>query len=213
MVAVWMLYHLPESVKESRWLTGYAGEAAGNLYPGIRKEKFCRRHAIEKIMLFYGCVLFAFFFLTLYRLSDRVPELVDNVIEREDARGTPPFRSLDTNKSAPHAHRHKRRSLAVPLSFFTQRPLSGPDRAALPAALPDALHIPRTGTALSRWRSLSVRRCGRYFSVLRAYKIVYYHQAGAVSSAPAHLPPIFPVFVQRRACSQKCGGLRRNGRF
>lgn len=38
-------------------------------------------------MLFYGCVLFAFFFLTLYRLSDRVPELVDNVIEREDARG------------------------------------------------------------------------------------------------------------------------------
>lgn len=87
MVAVWMLYHLPESVKESRWLTGYAGEAAGKLYPGIRKEKFCRRHAIEKIMLFYGCVLFAFFFLTLYRLSDRVPELVDNVIEREDARG------------------------------------------------------------------------------------------------------------------------------
>ena len=44
--------------------------------------------------------------------------------EREDARGTPPFRSLDTNKSAPHAHRHKRRSLAVPLSFFTQRPVS-----------------------------------------------------------------------------------------
>ena len=62
--------------------------------------------------------------------------------EREDARGTPPFRSLDTNNSAPHAHRHKRRSLAVPLSFFTQRPVSGPDRAALPAALPDALHIP-----------------------------------------------------------------------
>ena len=78
--------------------------------------------------------------------------------EREDARGTPPFRSLDTNKSAPHAHRHKRRSLAVPLSFLTQRPVTGPDRAALPAALPDALHIPRTGTALSRWRSLSVDR-------------------------------------------------------
>ena len=69
MVAVWMLYHLPESVKESRWLTGYAGEAAGKLYPGIRKEKFCKRHAIEKIMLFYGCVLFAFFFLALYRLN------------------------------------------------------------------------------------------------------------------------------------------------
>lgn len=55
--------------------------------PGSEKKNFCRRHAIEKIMLFYGCVLFAFFFLTLYRLSDRVPELVDNVIEREDARG------------------------------------------------------------------------------------------------------------------------------
>ena len=52
--------------------------------PGLRK-KICRRHAIEKVMLFYGCVLLPPYLL--YRLSDRVPELVDNVIEREDARG------------------------------------------------------------------------------------------------------------------------------
>ena len=136
MVAVWMLYHLPESVKESRWLTVYAGEAAGKLYPGIRKEKFCRRHAIEKIMLFYGCVLFAFLFLTLFRLSDRVPDLVDYVFEREDARGTPPFRSLDTNKSAPHAHRHKRRSLAVPLSFLTCPAAIGAEPGAITPRAP-----------------------------------------------------------------------------
>ena len=87
MVAVWVLYHLPESVRESEWLTGYAGQAAGKLYPGIKKEKFCRKHAIEKIMIIYGCVLFSAFFLTLYHLSDRVPELINYTIQREDAKG------------------------------------------------------------------------------------------------------------------------------
>ena len=86
-VAVWVLHHLPESVRTSQWLTGYAGQAAGKLYPGTRKERFCQKHAIEKIMLIYGCVLFSGFFLTLYQLSDRVPEMVNNTIEREDARG------------------------------------------------------------------------------------------------------------------------------
>ena len=114
--------------------------------------------------------------------------------EREDARGTPPFRSLDTNKSAPHAHRHKRRSLAVPLSFFTQRPLSGPDRAALPAALPDALS---TGG-------------GCYFSVHSAYNLLYYHLKEGVSRRREGFSKIFPT--PRRGAGKRVIGNRPGDR-
>lgn len=62
MVAVWMLYHLPESVKESRWLTGYAGEAAGKLISRDQKRKIlpqtCDRKDYALLWLCPLCLLF-----------------------------------------------------------------------------------------------------------------------------------------------------------
>jgi len=100
-------------------------------------------------------------------------ELTDQEWERIAPLIPPPMRqgkrkTGENEKTSYARHGHKRRSLAVPLSFLTQRPLTGPDRAALPAALPDALRILLSGTAFSRWRSFSVDRAGCYFSVLRA---------------------------------------------
>lgn len=85
--AVWMLYHLPAYVRESVWLTGYAGETATKLYPGIHKEKFARQHAVRKIMVFYGGLLMIMALMMLYGLINRAPVLSDNNIPREDARG------------------------------------------------------------------------------------------------------------------------------
>ncbi|MGN0205400.1 MAG: type II secretion system F family protein [Coprococcus sp.] len=86
--AVWMLYHLPESVRQSSLLKGCADMAAGKLSPGIRREVFCQKHKIKKIMIFYGGLLLTAVFLMIFGLMNRTPDLTDYRIQREDARGS-----------------------------------------------------------------------------------------------------------------------------
>ena len=86
--AVWMLYHLPESVRQSSLLKGCADVAAGKLSPGLKREVFCQKHKIMKLMIFYGGVLLTAAFLFIYGLANRTPDLEDYRIQREDARGS-----------------------------------------------------------------------------------------------------------------------------
>ncbi len=86
--AVWMLYHLPESVIQSSLLKGCADVAAGKLSPGLKREVFCRKHKIKKIMIFYGGILLTVVFLFTYGLVNSTPDLKDYRIQREDAKGS-----------------------------------------------------------------------------------------------------------------------------
>ena len=63
MVAVWMLYHLPESVKESRWLTDMPVKQPESCIPGSEKKKILPQTCDRKIMLFlWLCPLCLLFF-------------------------------------------------------------------------------------------------------------------------------------------------------
>lgn len=95
--AVWMLYHLPESVRQSELLNGCADAAAGKLYPGVRREVFCRKHQIKKLMLFYGGITAAIIILFLYTLMNSPSDITDYRIQREDAWGESRNVTLEAN--------------------------------------------------------------------------------------------------------------------
>lgn len=82
--------------------------------------------------------------------------------------------------------------------FFLVWPLSGPSRAALPAALPDALPIPPRQVPFQPVKDplCSLTRMVLFpFSAL--YKSVYYHSWAIVSS-----PALFSVRKKRKRCGK-----------
>ena len=129
--------------------------------------------------------------------------------EREDARGTPPFRSLDTNKSAPHAHRHKRRS-----RFHSHFSLKGRYRGQTGRHYPPRSRTHFTSRGLGPLSvggvpSLSTGG-GCYFSVHSAYNLLYYHLKEGVSRRREGFSKIFPT--PRRGAGKRVIGNRPGDR-
>lgn len=87
ITALWLLGHLPKTIRRSGLLKGYAEFAADKLYPGIKKEVFCRRHQVKKMMLLYGSLLVMLMVLLFAGMLNRPQELTDGYIQRDDARG------------------------------------------------------------------------------------------------------------------------------
>ena len=85
--AIWLLYRLPVSVRDSPWLAGRATKMASKLYPGIKKEKFAWQYAVKKMMILYAGWLMAGILVAGYGWGNQPPVLSQNAIPRADANG------------------------------------------------------------------------------------------------------------------------------
>src|SRR5699024_10416923 len=78
--------------------------------------------------------------------------------------------------------------------FSLVRPLSGPSRAALPAALPDALHAPPPQAPFQPVKGpLCPLAHALLFHSSRLFRTVYYHSPAPVSRGPAGIFRMFSL--------------------